>query len=215
MNAGLSALVVHDLKNRLAVHAQRIAETLDAYPSLDASLRPLRVDADALQRRLITFLTLYRADTGTLCATEEEADPARVLGEAARFAEALGARRGLAVEVDASRAPASWFLDAYLVGVALEAAVDNATRFAASRLRLVAETRRDGDAETLVLAIEDDGPGPGGAPAPDTDGAGSTGLGHELCRMVARLHRSGGRVGEVSLARRAAAGGARFEMRLP
>jgi hypothetical protein len=33
--------------------------------------------------------------------------------------------------------------------------------------------------------------------------------------MVARLHRSGGRVGEVSLARRAAAGGARFEMRLP
>jgi len=215
VNAGLSALVVHDLKNRLAIHTQRLAEATEANPALDAVLRPLHADAQALQRRLITFLTLYRADTGTLSATEEETDPARVLAEAARLAEVLGSRRGLCVEFDAARAPASWFLDAYLVGVALEAAVDNATRFAASTVRLVAEQAGQGGADTLVLAVEDDGPGPGGAPAADSDADGATGLGHELCRMVARLHRVEGRAGEVSLRARGATGGARFEMRLP
>jgi K+-sensing histidine kinase KdpD len=215
VNAALSALVVHDLKNRLAVHAQRLAEALDAHPALDDALRPLCADADALQRRLITFLTLYRADTGTLSATEEENDPARVVGEAARVAAALGARRGLSVEIDTARAPGTWFLDAYLVGVALEAAVDNATRFAASAVRLVAECRRAGDTETLVLAVEDDGPGPGGASATRAEDAASTGLGHELCRTVARMHRSGDRIGEATLRRLGPAGGARFEMRLP
>ncbi|MEI2651886.1 MAG: hypothetical protein V9G12_07000 [Microthrixaceae bacterium] len=32
MNPGLSALVVHDLKNRLAVHAQHLAEAQAAHP---------------------------------------------------------------------------------------------------------------------------------------------------------------------------------------
>ncbi len=218
MNPGLSALVVHDLKNRLAVHAQHLAEAQAAHPALDAVVRPLRDDVDALQRRLIAFLTLYRADAGGLSTDEQEEDPARLAGQLARVAAALGAGRGLRVDVDVARAPASWFLDAYLVGLALEAAVDNAVRFAASTVRVVAETRRVDGADTLVLAVEDDGPGPGGMPADGADASASTGLGHALSRMVARLHRVDGRAGEVALVDLAAAGasrGARFEMRLP
>lgn len=213
MFPGLSALVVHDLKNRLAVHEQRLTELLAAHPDLAAELGPLRTDAVALQRRLVAFLTLYRDDAHGLAANEQEEDPVRAVEQAARFARTISARQDIVVEVDASRAPADWFFDAYLVGLALEAAVDNAARYAGSSIRLSARCE-DG---WLVLAVEDDGPGLDGEPIIANDGE-RTGLGTELCRTVARLHTNDGRVGElrlVDLCDGEGAHGARFELRLP
>ena len=213
MIPGLSALVVHDLKNRLAVHEQRLTELLAAHPDLATELGPLRTDAVALQRRLVAFLTLYRADTQGLAANEQEEDPARALAQAARFGRAIAARQEVEVEVDASHAPADWFFDAYLIGLALEAAVDNAARYARSIIRLSARCE-DG---WLVLAVEDDGPGLDGEPVTATDGE-RTGLGTELCRTVARLHTNDGRCGELRLLDLwdgEGASGTRFELRLP
>jgi K+-sensing histidine kinase KdpD len=223
MYPGLSALVVHDLKNRLAVHEQRLAELLADHPGLDATLGPLHLDAVALRRRLVTFLTVYGADTGILSVNEQEEDPAHTLAHAARFAAVRTARRTLRIEVDTSASLGMWFFDAYLVGLALEAAVDNAARFAATRIRLDAAVRREHGADMLVIGVEDDGPGPG---ADTADAASrepprrsdSTGLGHALCRTVAALHRIDGRTGDVALLDRRGAGGlqcARFEIRLP
>lgn len=227
MRPALSALVVHDLKNRLAVHAQRLAELADARPDLAGALDPVRADAAALQRRLVAFLTLYRSDEHGIAANEREEAPAAVLAQAARFARTLVAGTGVTVEVDASRGPAEWFLDAWLVGLALEAAVDNAARYARSRIELSARV----DDERLVLSVEDDGPGLAAddeaagiaRPAVGRDGgaidrlASQTGLGTELCRTVAQLHACDGRTGELRLIDRAAEGarGARFELRLP
>jgi K+-sensing histidine kinase KdpD len=219
MHPGLSALVVHDLKNRLAVHEQRLAELLAAHPDLSAELVPLRADTAALHRRLVAFLTLYRDDAHGLSANEQEEDPARVLAHAARFAASRVAGSGVSIEVDTAGAPSSWYFDAYLVGLALEAAVDNAARFARGRIRLFVMERDEGDAQQLVLGIDDDGPGLDAdvfaGSRPDTaHDAVSTGLGTELCRTVARLHECDGRHGEVRLGNRPE-GGARFEMRLP
>jgi signal transduction histidine kinase len=213
MFPGLSALVVHDLKNRLAVHEQRLTELLAAHPDLAAELGPLRTDAVALQRRLVAFLTLYRADAHGLAANEQEEDPARALAQAARFGRTIAARQEIEVQVDASHAPADWFFDAYLIGLALEAAVDNAARYARSTIRLSARCE-DG---WLVLAVEDDGPGLDGEPDTATDGE-RTGLGTELCRTVARLHTNDGRCGELRLLDLwdgEGASGSRFELRLP
>ena len=213
MFPGLSALVVHDLKNRLAVHEQRLTELLAAHPDLATELGPVRTDAVALQRRLVAFLTLYRADTPGLAANEQEEDPARALAQAARFGRAIAARQEVEVEVDASHAPADWFFDAYLIGLALEAAVDNAARYARSTIRLSARCE-DG---WLVLAVEDDGPGLDGEPVTATDGE-RTGLGTELCRAVARLHTNDGRSGELrllDLCDGEGTTGTRFELRLP
>ena len=213
MLPGLSALVVHDLKNRLAVHDQRLSELLAAHPGLGADLGPLHADAVALQRRLVAFLTLYRDDAHGLSANEQEESPARALAQAARFARTLAGRQEIEVEVHASQAPPEWFFDAYLVGLALEAAVDNAVRYARSRIRLSACC----DAGWLVLAVEDDGPGLEGDPFTMSD-AGRTGLGTELCRTVARLHTDNGRTGElrlVDLHDRRGTSGTRFELRLP
>jgi signal transduction histidine kinase len=215
MFPGLSALVVHDLKNRLAVHEQRLTELLAAHPRLKPELEPLRTDAVALQRRLVVFLTLYRDDTHGLAANEQEEDPARVLAQAARFARSIGVRQDIEVEVDSSRAPSDWFFDAYLIGLALEAAVDNAARYARSSIRLSARCEEG----WLVLAVEDDGPGLDGEPVTGNDSE-RTGLGTELCRTVARLHTNDGRSGELRLidlidGEGDGASGTRFELRLP
>lgn len=228
MRPGLSALVVHDLKNRLAVHGQRLAELAGSQPGVADAVAPLCADVDALQRRLVAFLTLYRSDAHGLAANDQEEDPARVIEQAARFARSRVAGRDVEVTVDVSRAPVEWFFDAWLVGLALEAAVDNAVRYARSRIRLAAAV----DGDRLVLSIEDDGPGlhaedhgasaeaPRAATHDDTaSGAMQTGLGTELCRTVARLHACDGRTGELRLIDRGTAGegtsGARFELRLP
>ncbi|MFN7641657.1 MAG: sensor histidine kinase [Burkholderiales bacterium] len=213
MFPGLSALVVHDLKNRLAIHEQRLTELLAAHPDLATELGLLRTDAVALQRRLVAFLTLYRVNAHELSANEQEEDPAHALAQAARFARTIAVRQGIEVEVDVSRAPADWFFDAYLIGLALEAAVDNAARYARSSIRLSARCE-DG---WLVLAVEDDGPGLDGEPVIATDGE-RTGLGTELCRAVARLHTNDGRSGELrllDLCDDEGASGTRFELRLP
>jgi len=219
MHPGLSALVVHDLKNRLAVHEQRLAELVAAHPALSAELVPLRTDAVSLHRRLVAFLTLYRDDAHGLSANEQEEDPSRVLAQAARFAASRVAGSGIGVEVDARSAPSTWFFDAYLVGLALEAAVDNAARYATGRIRLFAEVRDGPDTRWLVLGVDDDGPGLdadvfGQARHDVGHGAATTGLGTELCRTVARLHECDGHRGEIGLADRPE-GGARFEIRLP
>ena len=222
MHPGLSALVVHDLKNRLAVHEQRLAELLATHPDLSAELVPLRSDTAALHRRLVAFLTLYRDDAHGLSANEQEEDPARLLAQVARFAASRVAGTGIVIEIDTAAAPSSWYFDAYLVGLALEAAVDNAARFARGCIRLFAAERDmgdGGDTRQLVFGIDDDGPGldadvfAGSRPDTACDVV-TTGLGTELCRTIARLHDCDGRHGEVRLGNRPE-GGARFEMRLP
>lgn len=237
MDPGLSALVVHDLKNRLAVHEQRLSEFVAAHPELSTELQPLRVDAVALHRRLVAFLTLYRDDVHGLAVNEREEEPLAALVLAARSARTLVAPRHIVVEIDASNAPPEWFFDAYLVGMALDAALDNAVRYARTRIKLRAWREDD----WLVLAVEDDGPGLGADKRDELDDQTSdtalhdrvaaehrgriagrpsqTGLGTDLCRSVARLHTCDGRIGELRLVDRAAAGeaggGTRFELRLP
>jgi signal transduction histidine kinase len=104
----------------------------------------------------------------------------------------------------APSSPPFWFFDSYLVRLALEAAVQNATRFARSQIVLGARA----DDGWLVLSVEDDGPGLG------TEGALSTGLGTELCRSIAAAHVNGAKTGRLVLENRAQ-GGARFELWLP
>lgn len=72
MRPGLSALVVHDLKNRLSVHAQRLVELGASRPGLSDAVEPLCADVEALQRRLVAFLTLYRSDAHGLAANDRE-----------------------------------------------------------------------------------------------------------------------------------------------
>jgi len=199
------ATVVHDLKNALGVLVQELAslQSAAADSSLASGVSHAHGIASQLSGKLIAFLTLYRAQSGGLVAAPRDHNPDDFLNEVA--AGLVLPQSALRIRLElAQSSPPFWFFDAYLVGLALEAAVQNATRFAHSQILLRARAE-DG---WLVLSVEDDGPGLG------TEGAVSTGLGTELCRAIAVAHVNAGKIGKVVLAN-GAHGGACFELWLP
>jgi signal transduction histidine kinase len=185
MSPGLSALVVHDIKNQLNAQHELLADlgrelrSRGPVPAPVADdLHRLRENASRLQRKLIGFLTLYKGNEGQLRAHDDDGYPATVLTEAV-LAMASVKPAHVRLYVDTNEVPASWCFDGYLVGLALESAIDNALRFARSRVRLHAR-ERDG---RRVFGVEDGGPG-----VREDFGEGhGAGVGTSLCRLVARL----------------------------
>lgn len=207
----LAALLAHDLKNELGA----LEATLEL---LAAELPHERVRSShrqchALRQRFVMFLTLYGAQ-GRLAACSEDDSPGHLLLalQTRHLSPGLGQRVQVLLD-PLSNPPPFAFFDARLVGLALEAALHNALRFARSQVLLGA--RHDGpDGRQLVFWVADDGPGLGAAPQHDDPQTLTTGLGTELCRAVARAHRQGTRTGELKLFNRPE-GGAMFELWLP
>jgi K+-sensing histidine kinase KdpD len=201
----LMATVVHDLKNALAVLVGELAslQSAAADSSLAAGVSHAHGIASQLSTKLVAFLTLYRAQSGGLVAATRDHNPDDFLKEV--VAGLVLPQPAPSVKLEQTQSsPPFWFFDAYLVGLALEAAVQNATRFTRSQILLRARAE-DG---WLVLSVEDDGPGLG------TEGAVSTGLGTELCRSIAAAHVNAGKTGKVVLENKTQ-GGACFELWLP
>ncbi|HJV74405.1 MAG TPA: HAMP domain-containing sensor histidine kinase [Noviherbaspirillum sp.] len=200
MEAGLAAIIVHDIKNALSV--------------LEGELRGLTVTPDreraqqahgaclGLQDKLIGFLTLYKASSQGLVARIDSHCPEDFLHAIVR--ESSVGKPGITVSINAHGMPVIGFFDEVLVGLALEAALQNAMRFARCTIEL--GCRQEDDA--LVFSMRDDGPGIGAKE--DTS---STGLGMNLCNAIAEAHHKDGKKGSALLANHAE-GGALFQLRL-
>lgn len=194
------ALVVHDLKNELGAletALQQLALQPEA-AAADAAHRQCRM----LRQRLVMYLAAYGAE-GELRAVCDDESPVDLLAAAARRHAPPDGRIQLRAEAGAD-APPFWYFDRRLVGMALDAALHNALRFARSRITLGVRV----DAGRLVFSVDDDGPGLQAGGAADSH---ATGLGTTLCRAVAHAH--GVAEGGVRLVTRAE-GGARFELYL-
>ncbi len=179
MRPELAALVVHDLKNALGLLESRLGALVER-PEPAAAMEAQRLCAD-MRSRFVTFLTLYAHDGRMTAHCEDESPRAFLDGLVARIPRPAGA---VPLTLGACEfAPACWYFDFRLVRLAIEAALHNAWRFARSAVRLDARAENG----WLVLSVDDDGPGLGAAD-PLADIGGSTGLGTELCRAVARAH---------------------------
>lgn len=202
MDVKLAAAVVHDIKNALGV-LEGMLESLTVEPSREQAVSAHET-CSALRDKLIGFLTLYKASSQGLQARIDALNPEDFLRGVLRAH--TGARPDLALTLNTLDMPILGFFDEYLVGLALEAALQNAGRFARTCVELGCTAGKDGE---LVFTVRDDGPGPG---TPEEKP--STGLGTELCRAIAAAHRKGGRAGSVSLEPHPD-GGALFTLRLP
>jgi len=201
----LVATVIHDLKNELGILTGSLSTMVEgaAGTSMEAQARHSYAIAAKLSQNLVSFLTLYRADSRGLTVRPMDHNPEDFIRDL--VTELVLAADGPRVSVDMAEPVASfWFYDAYLVQMAIDAAVQNAVRFARSTVTLSARMREG----YLVFVVEDDGAGLGAASAP------STGLGTVLCCAIAEAHRNGSRAGRVALKNRPE-GGAAFEMWLP
>lgn len=199
--ADLAAITIHDVKNRLAILANRADATGDAETVRGA------MEAALTLTRLLAY---YKSEKGQLQADIDAHVPSDLLEEL--VAEA-SRETDLALLVDAGEASTLWFYDEALVRLVLRDALYNAMRHSKSTITLQASVRGD----YLEFAVLDDGPGfpdellgqPLTMQALSRDG---TGLGMYLANHVARLHDSDGREGGVELRNE---GGAVFCLRLP
>lgn len=213
MQQTLSALVIHDIKNSLALLESDL-EQLNHRPDMPDEARKAYQRCIELKQRLISFLTLYKHEHAGLKPNIAEVELAEFLDDliTGSASVALVGKHGhaIAVNVDEDRikiAPgvrhkgiASF--DEYLVDIALESALNNAVRYAANRVDVWFEQ----DAERLTFFVLDDGPGLDRPDSVDPKTT-STGLGLSLCNAVTEVH--GG--GKVALAN-APGGGALFTM---
>jgi signal transduction histidine kinase len=209
MSCPLTTAVAHDLKNRLVILGEELAQ-LKAMGLPAAALRHVDTaneQAEQLARKLVELLTVQKAtDDGGLRASLHEELPELFLEDVLVQAQALaGTRIRIVKQVD-GELPSFWFFDAQLVRLALDSAIFNALRYAHSRIVLGCRLHADG---MLGFYVLDDGPGVQQQPGPA-----STGLGLAVCEQVARAHRNRGRHGHSSLDNNDN-GGAIFELKLP
>lgn len=222
------AIVAHDLKNALGTLETQLADLAETPDR--AAARLAHRHCRELRRRLVMLLTVRHRDAdGQLPCWPTDESPSDLLAAIAEAANAdagFGGERGLpggqdaadrlvTVTVDTARAPALWVYDPRLVRLALDAAVDNARRFARSQVRIQASV----DDGWLDLDVLDDGPGPTRTLA-DPRAAHGTGLGMTMCRAISEAHADSGRAGTATLDDLGLPGpdgtpGGRFRLRLP
>lgn len=202
MDIKLAAVIVHDIKNALGVLEGEL-DDMTHNPTRERAV-VAHENCSALREKLIGFLTLYKASTQGLGAQVETVNPEDFLNSLLRTR--ANARPELRFAILSGDMPVLGFFDENLVGLALEAALQNATRFARSCVEIGCVIDEDG---FLAFSIRDDGEGLGAK-----EDKPSTGLGMELCRAIAEAHRKGDKAGSVSLGNHPE-GGAIFRMRLP
>jgi signal transduction histidine kinase len=201
MDPRLSAIIVHDIKNALAVLEGELQQMVDA-PAPGRAEHAHAICLN-LQDKLIGFLTLYKASSSGLAAQIDSVSPADFLTSLTH--QLRSGKTGVALSVDTTDMPAVAFFDENLVALALEAALQNAMRFARSRIELGC-VQRDG---YLSLTVRDDGPGLGAK-----EKTHSTGLGMDLCNAIAAAHVKDESRGMAVLSN-SAGGGALFDLGLP
>ena len=215
----LTADAAHELRTPLAalrLQAQVARRSTDARER-DTALEELLAGTDRATRLVDSVLTLARYDARQDPVLDGNAvDLFRLAHHVAREFEAPAAQRGLTIEL-AAGADIGLTGDEDALGVALRNLIDNALRFARSRIRIEANAHGAG----IHLAVLDDGPGMPpqvagrafdrffrGGEQNSHRGPGA-GLGLALVRRIAELHR-----GEVLLIE-GIDGGCGVELQLP
>lgn len=201
MDLKLAAIIIHDIKNSLGVLEGELRRLSDDVPRVQQA----HVTCLALQEKLIAFLTLYKADSQGLRAQVEAVSPLDFLDALVRE-HGMSRSSDIALRVDETDMPVIGFFDEHLVALALEAALQNASRFARSQIALGCRKHPEGG---LIFTVRDDGPGIG-----TQEKKPSTGLGMDLCNAIATAHNKETRHGEARLSNHPD-GGALFELCLP
>jgi len=201
MQKTLSALVVHDIKNALAlleIDLEQLNHHKDVPPEGERAYRR----CIELKNRLVSFLTLYKRDQSGLQPVLVEVDLTEFIEDMVSSSQSVMMAKShqghpVMVYADYDRMPPGGttggfaMFDENLLELALESALNNAVRYARHNVAIWFEQ----EADELVFKVLDDGAGVG---VEDelmqrkiAEKSSSTGLGLELCKAVAEAHGSG------------------------
>jgi signal transduction histidine kinase len=191
---------VHDAKNQLFI-AESLIAAAEAKHGLTMSEARYAIEAagNRLSRTLAAYGVLrHDAALGVTPVLLADLCEEVVLAQKSHLA---GVNLTLTIDCQVFD---EWPLDRDLVTDMLNNAVQNAGRFAQSKIRLGART----DGDWLVLSVDDDGPGFSSLPP-------AHGTGLMVANRLAELHARKGQHGSLHLSNGSSLGGARFELRLP
>lgn len=198
MHETLSALVVHDIKNALAL-LEIDLEQLNHHADVPEEGRRAYRRCIELKNRLISFLTLYKHDQSGLKPMLVDVDLTDFIDDMVGNSQSVMMAENhhgheITVQADYDRMKSTSGVasfDENLLELALESALNNALRYARQRVDIWFEQ----DADELRFKVLDDGVGVG---IEDdlmqrkvAEKSSSTGLGLALCKAVAESHGAG------------------------
>lgn len=191
---------VHDTKNQLFIAESMLAA---AEARTQSDLGEIRYAIETAAARLTQTLATYhllRRGSQLSIVPVIISDLCEEIGLAQKRHLAT---QNIALDIEC-HIDEAWPLDRDLVTDALNNAVQNAARFAQSRIRLTADYSEQG----ICLRVEDDGPGFATLPP-------ATGTGLALAERLAAMHQRRDQHGRLSLDNHSRLGGANFELHLP
>lgn len=191
---------VHDAKNQLFV-AESIIAGLEAEHGI--AMGEARYAIESAANRLSRTLAAYQVLRKDAAPAITPVIVGDLCDEVVMAQQRHLAVANIALTMDCQVID-EWLLDRDLVADMLNNAIQNAGRYARSKVHLQAAV----DDGWLVIGIEDDGPGFPALPPP-------YGTGLMVAHRLAALHVRKGRAGSLHLSNDASLGGARFELRLP
>ena len=201
----LLASAIHDAKNQLFSAESSIANLASKH-GFDASevLNAIELASERLTNALIA----YRISRENMQPAITAVTVRDLIEDVHSIHHPHILQRGLALDTDCD-VMQIWPLDRDLIIDILNNAIQNAGRYAKSRIVLAGRI----EGGWLVLRIEDDGPGFPELPS-ETRSPG-TGLGLRIGAQIAALHSRRGRQGTLETSNGGSLGGAVIELRLP
>ncbi|MEJ7729071.1 MAG: ATP-binding protein [Polyangiaceae bacterium] len=159
MRETLQSLLVHDLKNPLAVVVASLGflgaeHTNAAHPDVAEAIADGLTAAARLQSMLLNLLDIHRLETSSFPLRKVDCDVGALLGSASKAYRGLARASGAELLLDLPAAPMRACLDEGVVRRAIDNLVENAFRHAR---RVVLRAAHEGGA--AVIEVADDGPG--------------------------------------------------------
>jgi signal transduction histidine kinase len=181
--------IAHDLRTplyRLRVRLEDLLRRADISAPSQQAAQPALAELDRLQRTLATLLEIARAESGSPMAGAERVDLAQLAREMHELYQPGMQERGLELRLD-TNGEVPVLGKRQLLAQLIANLLENAMKYVHGGS--VVELSVRGGERTVALAVSDNGPGmkPGASPS-------GTGLGLNLVKAIARLHR-----GEVVL----------------
>jgi signal transduction histidine kinase len=176
--------IAHDLRTplyRLRVRLEDLLRRADVSEASQQVAQPALTELDRLQRTLATLLEIARAESGSPMAGGERVDLAQLASEMHELYQPGMQERGLELRLDVG---SEEFMHGkrQLLAQLIANLLENAMKYVPSGGMVQLAVR--GEERSVVLAVSDSGPGmqPGASPS-------GTGLGLNLVKAIARLHR--------------------------